>query len=99
MAKKIYDGKVSGKRSRGRPRLTFEVSIKDTGERSRKNNEDPPEGMYEQVDDSGWGERVEYVETVAFGALFSLATPLGIKREAKLGTAYIRESKVFTRQF
>ena len=27
MAKKIYDGKVSGKRSRGRPRLTFENTV------------------------------------------------------------------------
>ena len=26
-AKKIYDGKVSGKRSRGRPRLTFENTV------------------------------------------------------------------------
>ena len=27
MAKKIYDGKVSGKRDRGRPRLTFENTV------------------------------------------------------------------------
>ena len=27
MAKKIYDGKVSGKRDRGRPRLTFENKV------------------------------------------------------------------------
>ena len=27
MVKKIYDGKVSGKRNRGRPRLTFEYTI------------------------------------------------------------------------
>ena len=57
MAKKIYDGKVSGKRGRRRSRLTFENSIKDTGGRSRKKHEDPPEGMYEKVDDSGRGER------------------------------------------
>ena len=27
MAKKIYDGKVSGRRGRGRPRLTFENTV------------------------------------------------------------------------
>ena len=27
MAKKIYDGKVSGKSGRGRPRLTFENTV------------------------------------------------------------------------
>ena len=27
MRKKIYDGKVSGKRDRGRPRLTFENTV------------------------------------------------------------------------
>ena len=39
--------------------MTFENthSIKDTGGRSRKNYEDPPEGVYEEVDDSGQGER------------------------------------------
>ena len=57
MAKKIYDGKVSGKRGRGRPRLTLENIIKDTGGRSRKKHEEPPEGVYEEVDDSGRGER------------------------------------------
>ena len=41
-----------------------------------------PRVMYEEIDDSGLGKR--YVETVAFGAPFSLTTPLGIKREAKL---------------
>ena len=55
IAKKIYDGKVSGKRDRGRPRLTFENTVR---------------------------RRKRYVETVAFGALFSLTTWLRIKREA-----------------
>ena len=32
-------------------------SMKDTGGRSRKKYEDLPEGMYEEVDDSGQGER------------------------------------------
>ena len=31
-------------------------SIKEGG-RSRKKHEDPPEGMYEDIDDSGRGER------------------------------------------
>ena len=45
MAKKIYDGKVSGKRGRGKPRLTFENTISKIL------------GMYEEVDDSRRGER------------------------------------------
>ena len=57
MAKKIYDGKVSGKRDRRRPRLTFENTVSKTGGRSRKNHEDQMEGMCEVVDDSGRGER------------------------------------------
>ena len=57
MAKKISDGKVSRKRDRGRPRLTFKNSIKHIGRKSRKKHEDPAEGMYEEVDDSGQGER------------------------------------------
>ena len=57
MAKKIYEGKVSGKRGRRRSQLTFENSIKDTGGRWRKKHEDSPEGMYKEVDDSGRGER------------------------------------------
>ena len=31
--------------------------IKDTGGRSRKKHEVPPEGIYEEVDDNGRGER------------------------------------------
>ena len=58
MVKKIYDGKVSGKIGRGRPWLTFENTVlKTTGGRSRKTHEDSTEGMYEEVDDSGRGER------------------------------------------
>ena len=60
MAKKIYDGKVSGKRSRWRSRLTFENSIKDTGGRSRKKHEDLPEGIYKEIHDNGRGERGMY---------------------------------------
>ena len=32
-------------------------SIKDTGGKSYKKHEDSPEGMYEEVDNSGRGER------------------------------------------
>ena len=32
-------------------------SIKDTGGGSCKRHEDPPEGVYEEVDDSGQSER------------------------------------------
>ena len=56
MAKKIYDGKVSGKRGRVRPRLTFEntvLKILEEGHVKRT----PPEGIYEEVDDNGRGER------------------------------------------
>ena len=56
-------------------------SIKDTGGRSRKKPEDLPGSMYEEIDDSERGER--YLDIVAFGASFSLTTPLGIQREAK----------------
>lgn len=38
MTKEIYDGKVSG-REVGRPPLTFENSVKDTGGKSRKKHE------------------------------------------------------------
>ena len=65
----VYFGKVSGKRDRGRPRLTFENTVSK-----------PPEGMYEEVDDFGRSKR----GTVVFGAPFSLITPLGIQREDKL---------------
>ena len=40
--------------------------------------------MYEEVDDSVETNRKRDVETVAFGAPFSLTTPLGIKREVNL---------------
>ena len=42
---------------------------KKSGGRSRKKHEEPPQSMYEEVDD---------VETVAFGAPCSLTNPLGI---------------------
>ena len=58
MAKKIYDGKVSGKRGRRRSRSrTFVNSIKYTGGRSRKKHEKPPDGMYKEIHDNGRGER------------------------------------------
>ena len=44
-------------RSRETPLDLRKHSIKDTGGRSRKKLEDPTEGMYEEVDDSGGGER------------------------------------------
>ena len=46
------------------------TDLVEVGGRSRKKHEDPPEGMYEEVDDSGRGERG--------------TTPRGIKREDKL---------------
>ena len=56
--KNIYDGKVSGKRGRGRPRLTFENTVSKILEEGQvKSMKTPPEGMYEEVDDSGRGER------------------------------------------
>ena len=49
---------MSGKRNRERPGLTFENTVSKILEgRSRKKHEDPPDGMYEEVDDSGRGER------------------------------------------
>ena len=45
MARKIYNGNVSGKRGRGRPQVTFENSIEDTRGRSRTKHEDPPENI------------------------------------------------------
>ena len=49
MAKKVYDGKVSGKRGRGGPRLIFENTIsKILGGKTRKKHEEAQEGMYEE---------------------------------------------------
>ena len=64
MAKNIYDGKVNGKRSRGRPVEFCKYSIKDTGGRSHKKYEDSPKlkDVYENA------------ETITFGTLFSLTT-------------------------
>ena len=56
MAKKIYDGKVSGKRDRGRPRLTFENTVSKILE-GHVISMSSPEGKCEEVDDSGRGER------------------------------------------
>ena len=58
MPKKTFNGNVSGKRGWGRPRLTFENTVsKILEERQRKTHEDPPKSTYEEVDDSGRGER------------------------------------------
>ena len=74
MEKTIYGGKVSGKRGRRRPRLTFENAVskilrfqksRNTKEGHVKSKRTPPRG------------RKRYVETVAFRASFSLTTPLG----------------------
>ena len=46
--------------------------------------------MYEEVDDSGRGERGMKRETVAFVAPFSLTTPLVIKREVSYSYSDIR---------
>ena len=54
---------------RGRLRLTFK---------------DSPKSMYEKVNDSAQGKRDKVRETVAFGAPFSLTTPLGIQRKTSL---------------
>ena len=51
--KKIYDGKVSGKRGRGKPRLTFEKTVSMILEKGYVKSM----RMYEEVDDSGLGER------------------------------------------
>ena len=56
MAKKNYDGKVSVKRGRTSIDLR-KHNIKDTGGRLCKKHENPPEGMYEEVDDSGRDEK------------------------------------------
>ena len=81
MAKKIYDGKLSGNKCRGRLRLTFKNTVSNMLEEShvKSQNEEPPKGIDEQ-----WTRRKRYAETVAFGVPFSLTTPLGIQREASL---------------
>ena len=49
---------MSGKRDRGRPQLTFGNTVSfDNGGRPRGMHEDPLENVYEEVDDSGPGER------------------------------------------
>ena len=70
MAKKIYDGKVSGKRDRGRPRLTFENIVPKILEEGHVKSMRTPR----RVCMKRWTRRKRYVETVAFGALFSLTT-------------------------
>ena len=50
MAKKVYDRKVSGKRGRARPRLTFENTISKILKKGHVK-------AYEEVDDNGRGER------------------------------------------
>ena len=69
----VADGEISVKEVESAIR-----SLKCAFERSRKKHENLSEDMYKEVDDSG----KRYVENVAFGAPFSLTTPLEIKREA-----------------
>lgn len=75
MVKRIYEGRVSGTNGRGRPQLSFQnlVDIDDTGS-SCINQEYSSESICEYE---------KYAETVSFGALFSLATVIEIKRPAK----------------
>ena len=53
--KKIYEGKVSSKRDRGRPRLTFEHTVSKI--MVEEKYEGHSEGMNKEVDDSGRSER------------------------------------------
>ena len=51
LTKKKYDGKVSRIRGRRRPQLTFENTVSKVLEDPVKNMK-PPEGLYEEDDDS-----------------------------------------------
>ena len=80
MAKKIYDGKVNAKRGRGGPLLTFENTVSKILEEGHvKSMRTPRRACMKSF--MTVTRRKRYVETVAFGAPFSLTTPLGIKRE------------------
>ena len=58
LANKIYDGKVSGKRDRERPRLIFENTVSKILEEGHvKSMRTPRRAGYEEVDDSGRGEK------------------------------------------
>ena len=57
MAKKIYDGRKSGKRGRVRPRLTFENTVSEILEEGHVKSMRTPRRACE-IDDSGRGERV-----------------------------------------
>ena len=82
MAKKTYDGKVSGKRGRGRPRLTFENTVSKILEEGHVKSTRTPRSVC--MKKLLTVEEAKQVETVAFSAPFFLTTPLGVKREAKL---------------
>ena len=71
-AKQIkVEAKARNRRARWGLCLTFEsiISIKNAWEQKAW---EPPEVMYEEVDDSGRGKK-RYAETVTFGIPFSLA--------------------------
>ena len=76
IAKKIYDRKVSGKRGRGRPRLTFENTVSKILEEGHVKSTRTPRRAYMK---RLMTRRKRYVETVAFGASFSPTIPLWIK--------------------
>ena len=57
-SKDVYGGKMSGKRGKGRSQLTFENTVSKILEDVHiKSMRISPEGMYEDVDDSGRDER------------------------------------------
>ena len=78
MAKKIYDGKVSVKRGRGRPRLTFENTVSKVLEEGHVKSMRILRGGGHIW--RGWWQWMRWKRYVAFGAPFSLTTPLGIAR-------------------
>ena len=80
MAKKICDGKVSVKKSRGKPRLIFENTVAKILEEGRvKSMRSPQRACMKRLMTVDEVKDFFHVETVAFGDSFSLTTPLRIQ--------------------